>query len=233
MAPSSASAAARWSRPCRWMARARWSLAAGQLRALASGDLGSPAWGERRAVPVAVRGGEAFRDQLFGDAIEVGEGGGLCADVWVGDHLREPRRDAVRFEALEESVRRLVPAPCVAAVPDCRAAAQRRLPGVDERLDHPVARPVCHGAPAVDRFRLTALEVFSLFFWIAVTCARARGRRISDAGGGVSALPVLSRRPASSVLAPRQFGFTALAVSARRPASSVSRRSPVPFHRPG
>ena len=85
-------------------------------------------------MPVAVRGGEAFRDELFGDAIEVGKGGGLSADVWVADHLREePRRDAVRVEALEESVRRLVPAPCVAAVPDCGAAAQRRLPGVDER----------------------------------------------------------------------------------------------------
>jgi hypothetical protein len=127
-------------------------------------------------MPVAVRGGEAFRDELFGDAIEVGEGGGLSADVWVADHLREPRRDAVGFEALEESVRRLVPAPCVTAIPDCWAAAQRRLPGVDECLNHPVPRPVSHGARAIDRFWLTALEVFSLFFWIGVSCARARGR---------------------------------------------------------
>jgi hypothetical protein len=112
-------------------------------------------------MPVAVRRGEALRDELLSDAIEVGQGGGLSADVWIADHLREPRRDAVRFEALEESAGRLVPAPSVAAVPDCRAAAQRRLPGVDERLDHPVARPVCHGAPAVDQFWLTALEVFS------------------------------------------------------------------------
>ena len=78
-------------------------------------------------MPVAVRGREAFRDELFGDAIEIWEGGGLCADVWVADYLREPGRDAVRFEALEESVCRFVPAPCVAAVPDCRAAAPRRL----------------------------------------------------------------------------------------------------------
>src|SRR5450755_4917054 len=132
---------------------------------------------------VAVRGGEAFRHELFGNAIEVGEGGGLSADAWVADHLHEPRRDAVRFEALEESVRRLVPAPCVAAVPDCWAAAQRRLPGVDERLDHPLPRPVCHRARAIDRFWLTALEVFSLFFWTAVSCARVRGRRIGAADG--------------------------------------------------